>query len=406
MFKRLTVIVSLAFIACNTNAPTGTPASDSTTAGDPVETKSANTDYKPAFAGQTRIGSIKTTTAIQSSVISSDLQRPWGITTLPDGRLLITQKEGTMRIATTAGQLSAPITGIPPVNSGGQGGLLDVATDPNFGSNRMLYWSFSMSVDGGNLTAVAKGRLSADEKKIENATVIYKAIPAYNNTMHYGSRIVFDKTGHMFVSTGERSDLATRPMAQHLNAALGKIVRITTDGKPAPGNPFLNTPNALPEIYSYGHRNVQGLALHPATGELWETEMGPRGGDELNKIDAGKNYGWPLITYGIEYGGEKISNGATQKAGLEQPVYYWDPVLSPSGMTFYSGNAIPEWNNNVFICGLNSNHISRLTLENNRITGEERLLANEGQRFRDITQGNDGALYAVTDGGKLYRLGK
>ncbi len=396
------------FFACNTSSHSGNTGSDtsSTANGDPVETKAANTNYKPAFEGQTRIGGVKTATPYESKIVTNELSRPWGITTLPDGRLLITQKEGTMRIVTTAGAVGAAITGLPKVNSGGQGGLLDVTTDPDFSTNRMVYWTFTEPVNGGNLTAVAKGKLSADEKTIENAVVIFRAIPAYDNTMHFGSRVVFDRSGHLFVSAGERSDLATRPQAQHLNSGYGKVFRITKDGKPAAGNPFLSNSNALPEIYSYGHRNPQGLAIHPATGDLWLSEMGPRGGDELNLIQAGKNYGWPAITYGIEYSGAKISGGATQKEGMEQPVYYWDPVLSPSGMIFYSGDAIPEWKNNVFICGLNSNHIARLVIENNKVTGEERLLANEGQRFRDITQGNDGALYAVTDDGRLYRVGK
>jgi aldose sugar dehydrogenase len=395
------------FFACNTsshnndNADTKVPSN-----GDPVETKAANTNYKPAFEGQTRIGGVKTTTSYEAKVITNGLSRPWGITTLPDGRLLITQKEGNMRIVTTTGQLVASIAGFPKVNSGAQGGLLDVTIDPAFSTNRMVYWTFSEPVTGGNVTSVAKGRLSDDERTIENPMVLYRANPPYDNGMHFGSRVVFDRSGHLFVSAGERSDLATRPQAQHLNSGYGKIVRITTDGKPAAGNPFLNNSSAKPEIYSYGHRNPQGLAIHPVTGDLWETEMGPRGGDELNRIEAGKNYGWPAITYGIEYGGEKISGGATQKEGMEQPVYYWDPVLSPSGMIFYSGNAIPEWKNNVFICGLNSNHIARLVIENNKVTGEERLLADQGQRFRDITEGNDGALYAITDDGRLYRIGK
>jgi glucose/arabinose dehydrogenase len=224
--------------------------------------------------------------------------------------------------------------------------------------------------------------------------------------MHFGSRILVDREGYLFVSTGERSDKETRPQAQDLNSGYGKVVRISKDGQPAPGNPFIGRAGARPEIYTYGHRNPQGMAFHPETGELWLSEMGPRGGDELNRIQAGKNYGWAAITYGIEYSGEKISGGATQKEGMEQPVYYWDPVLSPSGMTFYSGDGIPEWKNNVFLAGLNSNHISRLVLQNNRVVGEERLLSGEGQRFRDVAQGKDGALYAVTDQGRLYRIAR
>jgi glucose/arabinose dehydrogenase len=247
--------------------------------------------------------------------------------------------------------------------------------------------------------------LSNDEKTIENARVIYRATPAHNSALHYGGRILFDKTGSLFISTGERSDLETRPRAQYLNSALGKVIRITPEGKPAPGNPFEHTANARPELYSYGHRNVQSLALNPVTGDLWEAEFGPRGGDELNLIRPGKNYGWPVITYGIEYSGPKIGDGIQVHAGMEQPVYYWDPVISPSGMTFYSSNAIPEWKNNLFISSLSGMHIDRLIIQNNKVTGEERLLSGEGQRFRDITQGNDGALYAITDQGRLYRIG-
>lgn len=374
--------------------------------GQPVETKAPNSDYKPAFKGQTRIGSVKTKAAYEARVITRDLKSPWGITLLPDGRFLITEKRGSMRIVSGDGKVSEAITGIPEVNSRGQGGLLGITIDPAFSQNRMVYWVFSENSSKGNLTAVAKGKLSADEKKIENATVIYRAEPAYNGTLHYGGRILFDKSGNLFVSTGERSDLQTRPQAQQLNSALGKVVRITKDGKPAAGNPFAGNANARPEIYSYGHRNVQGLAMNPATGDLWEDEFGPRGGDEVNLIQPGKNYGWATITYGIEYSGEKVGAGITQQAGLEQPVYYWDPVVSPSGASFYSGNAMAEWKNNLFIGCLSGQHIVRLVIQNNKVVGEERLLSNEGQRFRDITQGKDEALYAVTDEGRLYRVGK
>ncbi len=409
MYKGVLKVLAATIIAtsCGTqdnNATTAAAISDSTYK--PVETKSPNSNYKPAFAGQTRVASVKTTTAYEGKVLSNKLERPWGITALPDGRLLITEKGGTMRIVTTSGILSAPLTGIPKVNDGGQGGLLDVTTDPAFSTNRMVYWTFSEPTSGGNLTAVAKGKLSADEKGMENVVVIYRATPAYNGTLHYGSRILVDKSGNLIVSTGERSDLVTRPQAQSLQSALGKVIRITKDGKPAPGNPFLNNSNARPEFYSYGHRNVQGLAFHPETGDLWENEFGPRGGDELNLIRPGKNYGWPTITYGVEYSGEKVGQGITQQSGLEQPVYYWDPVVSPSGMTFYSGKNIPEWKNNLFIGGLSSTHIVRLVINNNKVVGEERILAGEGQRFRAVTEGTDGALYAITDEGRLYRINK
>jgi aldose sugar dehydrogenase len=411
MHKFLPAYVSgfiLLLTACSTT-PNGTNANASSTTDQgnaPVETKAPNTDYKPAFPGQTRIAGVKTTTPYQGKIITDQLDRPWGIATLPDGRLLVTQKAGTMRIVSLDGNVSQTITGLPPVNASGQGGLLGLTLDPAFTTNRMVYWCFSDKTPEGNLTAVGKGKLSVDEKRIENPTIIYRATPAYNGNLHYGGRILFDKTGNLFVSTGERSDLVTRPRAQDLTAALGKVLRITPDGQPAPGNPFANNANARPEIYSYGHRNVQGLAFHPETGDLWENEFGPRGGDELNLLQPGKNYGWPIISYGYEYSGQRIPGGITQKEGLEQPVYYWDPVLSPSGMTFYTGDNMQEWKNNLFIAGLNSNHIARIIINNNKVVGEERILASENQRFRDVAQGKDGALYAITDEGRLYRIAK
>ena len=404
-------VASLLLCACGTNTPSKSVASsDSSVANSAstgVETNPPNSPYKPAFEGQTRIKALHSQTAYEGKLLSKDLTKPWAIISLPDGRLLITQKEGTMRIASTDGKLSDPIKGIPEVNSDGQGGLLGVALDPAFAKNRMIYWTFSEKTPTGNLTAVAKGKLSADEKTIENSKVIYEATPAHKSDLHYGGRILFDKTGNIVFSTGERSDKETRPLAQSLQTSLGKIIRITADGKPAPGNPFFDSDKpARPELYSNGHRNVQSLSFHPVTGDLWEAEFGPKGGDELNRIQPGKNYGWPTITYGMEYSGEKVGEGITQKEGLEQPNYYWDPVLSPSGMTFYTGSEIPEWKNNLFISGLSSNHIARLVIENNKVVGEERILADEGQRFRDVTQGKDGALYAVTDEGRLYRIGK
>lgn len=372
----------------------------------PVETKAPNSNYKPAFAGQTRIAGVKTSTAYEGKVLTTALQNPWGIAVLPDGRFLVTQKKGQMRIVTTTGTVGEPINGIPAVNPAGQGGLLGLTLDPAFAQNRMVYWCFSENSAEGNLTAVAKGKLSADEKSMENVTVIYRATPAYKGTLHYGGRIVFDKTGNIIMSTGERSDLETRPQAQQLNSGLGKTIRITKEGKPAPGNPFAGKANTRPELYSYGHRNVQGLTINPATGDLWEHEFGPRGGDELNRVVPGKNYGWATITYGIEYSGQKVGEGIQQKAGLEQPVYYWDPVVSPSGMTFYTGNNMPEWKGNLFISCLSGQHVARLIIKNNKVTGEERLLEAEKQRFRDIVQGKDGALYTITDQGRLYRIGK
>ncbi|MEO8534583.1 MAG: PQQ-dependent sugar dehydrogenase [Flavobacterium sp.] len=413
--QHILVYLSVLFIAvfqvsCNndTNSNDDGDDDDPIATLPPVETKPANSKYNAAFKGQTRIGGVKTATAYTVKVFATGLTSPWGMENLPDGRILVTQKNGTMRIVTQSGTVGGTITGIPPVNSTGQGGLLDVAIDPDFATNRMVYWSFSFNGNAGTATAVAKGKLSADETKIENAVIIYKAIPEFNSTLHYGSRLAWDKQGNLFVSTGERSDIASRPLAQKLDAALGKIVRITKNGEPAAGNPFIGQAGVLPEIYSYGHRNPQGLAIHPVTGDLWEVEHGPLGGDELNKITASKNYGWPTITYGLEYSGATIGEGITTKSGMEQPVYYWDPVVSPSGITFYSSSVISEWTNNLFLASLSGQHVIRLIIKDNVVVGEERLLTTYNSRFRDILEGKDGALYAVTDAasGSIYRIGK
>lgn len=376
-----------------------------TSIGQPVETNKPNSDYKPAFVGQTRINGVKTTTAYKVEKIADKVGAPFAIVSMPDGRLMVTIKSGYMEIRDTNGKLVKKITGLPPVVFAGQGGLLDVAFDPNFSSNKMMYWSFSEKYAPGNLTAVAKGKLNEAAGTVENATVIFRATPALNSNLHFGSRLVFDKDGNLFVSAGERSILEGRAQAQKLESHLGKIFKITKDGKAAPGNPFLNKAGAMPEIYSYGNRNVQGLDINPATGELWEAEFGPRGGDEINIIRAGKNYGWPVITYGIEYSGEKIGGAIQQQAGMEQPVYYFDPVISPSGICFYKGNAIPEWQNNLFVASLSGTHVDRLVVKNNKVVGEERLLSDIKNRFRDVTYMNN-MLYAITDDGDIYRVSK
>ena len=360
--------------------------------------------YQSAFAGQTRIEGVKTKTAYKVDILNSNLGKPWGITNLPDGRFLITEKSGFMNILSANGKTVSKVEGFPKVDDKGQGGLLDVALDPDFATNRMIFWTFSEPVSGGNHTAVGKGKLSADEKKIENPQIIFRATPTYDGKLHYGSRLVFDKEGNLFVSTGERSDMETRPLAQNTMAYLGKVLKITKDGKPASGNPYVNQTKFQPEIYSYGHRNPQGLAMDEK-GQLWEAEMGPKGGDEINLIQPGKNYGWGDVTYGREYSGTKVSAGIQQKEGTEQPVYYWDPSISMSGITFYTGN-INEWKNNLFLGGLSGEKIIRLVIENNKVVGEEWLLEDQKERFRDVLNGSDGNLYGITDSGKLYKVSK
>jgi glucose/arabinose dehydrogenase len=372
------------------------------------ETKTAakpGSGYKPAFEGQTMIKAVTTTTPYKVDSLAGKLEHPWAIIPFPGNRLLVTLRIGYMELLSAEGAVLKKITGFPKVVDSGQGGLLDVALDPEFAKNKTIYWSFSEAKDTGNLTAVAKGELDENDTVIKNPRVIFRAGPLLKSSFHFGSRLQFDKEGYLFVTAGERSILEGRKQAQWLNSGLGKIFRITKEGQAAPGNPFINQKDARPEIYSYGHRNPQSLDINPATGDLWEAEFGPMGGDELNLIKPGKNYGWPTITYGLEYNGKKIGDSIQQKEGMEQPVYYWDPVLSPSGMKFYSGDGIAEWKNNLFICGLSSTHIARLVIENNKVVGEESLLKDKRERFRDIAEMN-GMLYTVTDGGYLFRISK
>ena len=357
----------------------------------PVETRRANTDYQPAFAGQTRAPGMKTNETYRVDILTQDLDKPWALAALPDGRLAITEKDGTMRLYRTDGALSGKIVGFPQVESGGQGGLLDLLPAQDFQASRILYFSLAEKTAEGSLTAVGRGRLSDDETRIEDFRVLYRAYPYYNVGAHFGSRLAWGKDGSLFVSTGDRQSAGTRAMAQDPSSGYGKIIRLSPEGQA--------------ETYSLGHRNVQGMAVHPLTQELWASEMGPRGGDEINLILPGKNYGWPVISYGNEYSGRRIGDGLTRLEGMEQPVYYWDSVLAPSGMSFYASEAISEWQYDLFVGGLAGQHISRLKIRDGRVIGEERLLENENQRFRDLAEGLDGALYAVTDGGRLYRIG-
>lgn len=369
----------------------------------PIETRSPETRYKPAFEGQTRVCAVDSKVAFNTTVITKSLDHPWAVEPLPNGDLLVSEKPGKLRIVSQDGKLGAPIAGVPRVDARGQGGLLDVALSPDFPSDRTLYWSFTEPRKGGNGTSVAKGVLSEDGKRVENVKVIFRVLPTYDNNMHFGSRLAFGPDGMLYVTDGERSDLETRPQAQHLDSHLGKVLRITPEGKPAPGNPFLGKSDVLPEIWSYGHRNVQA-ATFDSEGNFWDIEHGPRGGDELNLVQKGKNYGWPLATYGIEYSGDEITTNKPHREGYEQPVYYWDPVIAPSGAQFYSGDAFPEWKNNLFIGALKEQRLVRLVIEDKRVVGEQHLLTDRGQRIRDVRQGPDGALYLVTDGGQLLKL--
>jgi glucose/arabinose dehydrogenase len=336
--------------------------------------------------------------------VARNLQNPWGLAFLPDSRMLVTERPGRLRMVDPAGNLSEPIKGLPRIAARGQGGLLDVAIDPNFAQNRLVYLSFAEDRGEGKAgTSVAKARLSTDGTSLEDTQVIFRQEPSYTGNNHWGSRLVFDRSGHLFVTLGDRFDL--RDQAQNPANHIGKIVRITTDGKAAPGNPVASGGNAQPEIWSLGHRNVQAAALHPTSGELWTVEHGARGGDEVNIPQKGKNYGWPVISYGVHYSGEKIGEG-TRKPGLEQPAYYWDPSIAPSGMAFYTGDKFPAWRGSVLVGALASKLVSRLETDGRKVTGEERMLQNLGERIRDVRQGPDGLVYLLTDSrqGRILRM--
>lgn len=373
---------------------------------DPVETNAPNTQFQSAFVGQTRARGVITQTPYSSTILTNQLLEPWGVDVLPNGDIIITEKSGRLRILKTDGTLSNPIRGFPSLNTNGQGGLLDIAVSPNFNEDRMLYFTLSLRTPNGSLSAVAKAQLTLDYSSLDQMTIIHQATPAFNGNGHFGSRIVFDKDGNLLISTGDRQSLQTRNNAQSLNNGHGKIIRIDTEGNPIADNPFISQSGYARYVFAYGLRNTQGLAIHPVTGQLWGSDMGPRGGDELNLILSSHNHGWPTITYGLEYNGALINQGRTQNEGMEQPIYYWDPAIAPSGMMFYASDVIKEWENNIFIATLRGNHIVRLVLEDNKVIGEERLLANEGQRFRDLALGLNGEIYAITDEGRLYKINK
>ena len=401
------IVAGFALIACSqesaaANDTKGTTARSS--GCNPLEFRQANVpSQRPAFAEQTRVCGVTANVAFTVTVVTKRLANPWSVEPLPNGELLVTEKSGRIRIVSGAGSIGEPIRGVPAVDDRGQGGLLDVALSPAFASDRTIYWSYSEPRQGGNATSVARGVLSADRTRLDNVRVIFRALPTYDGTMHYGSRLAFGRDGMLYITLGERSSKTVRPQAQQMNSHMGKIIRIRPDGTVPPDNPFAGQANARPEIWSVGHRNVQAAAFD-AQGRLWIIDHGPRGGDELNLVEKGKNYGWPVVTFGEEYSGDAIANAVTSRTGFVDPVYYWDPVIAPSGAQFYSGNAFPAWKGNLFVGALREQRLVRLVLNNNRVTGEEHLLVDRDQRVRDVRQGPDGALYVVTDEGELWRI--
>lgn len=335
--------------------------------------------------------------------VARGLENPWGLAFLPDGRMLVTERPGRLRLVDRDGRLSPPLSGVPQVHATGQGGLLGIALDPRFSENRRVYLSFSERRGGDtNSTSVFRGRLNEAATGLTEGRVIYRQEPAFASRLHFGSRLVFDRTGNLFVTSGDRF----QHMQEAQNAAntIAKVVRITTDGAPAPGNPV--RAGWHPAVWSLGHRNMQGAALHPGTGELWISNHGPRGGDGLYVVRAGRNYGWPLISWGAHYDGRPVNGGLREREGLDQPLVYWTPSIAPSGLAFYTGDLFPDWRGNLFSGALAGQMLVRMVLDGDRVVSQERLLTGLGHRFRDVQQGPDGALWLLTDSpeGELLRL--
>jgi aldose sugar dehydrogenase len=337
-------------------------------------------------------------------VVAEGLEHPWGLALLPGepaGRMLVTERSGKMRLVTADGKLGAPLVGVPAVHAVNQGGLLDVVAAPDFARSRSIYFSFAQPATGGARTAVASAQLG--DGKLENVKVIFAQADVISGGHHFGSRIAIARDGSLFITTGDR--YSEKDKAQSLESHLGKVIHINADGSPAKDNPYLNHASARKEVWSYGHRNMQGAAIHPASGKLWTHEHGPRGGDEINIPQAGKNYGWPVIGYGIDYSGLRIHD-ATAKAGMEQPLHYWVPSIAPSGMAFYTAERFPQWKNSLFVGALAGEHLARLTLDGEKVVAEERLLVDRKERIRDVRQGPDGYMYVITDerNGKILRV--
>ncbi len=353
---------------------------------------------EPAFEGQTRAPRPAQEVAVATETVAEGLPGLWAMEFLPDGRMLVTAKQGALHIVSAGGEPGPAIEGVPEVDAAGQGGLLDVVLAPDYAESGRIFFSFSEPREGGgNGTSVARARLVADEAgggSLEDLEIVFRQTPAYAGNKHFGSRLVFAPDGTLFVTVGERSDTPIRDQAQDLTSGLGKVFRINPDGSAPEDNPFVGHAAIQPEIWSYGHRNLQS-AIVDGVGRLWTVEHGPKGGDELNRPLAGRNYGWPVITYGLTYGGRPVGKGITQMAGMEQPVYYWDPVIAPSGMALYDGEAIPEWQGRILIGGLVSQGLVILELEGERVASEARVPL--GERIVDVRVGPDGAVYAVTE---------
>lgn len=404
MLRVAALIASFGLVGCqaatqdiSATAPQSPSTEEQVVAAPPVAQGEPNKkDAEPAFDGQNRAPAVDSGLRFEVEIVASDLDEPWGIALLPNDGVLVTERTGRLLHVSQAGQVNE-VSGVPELMTRGQGGLLDISVSPDFSDNRLVYFTFSENRgEGQNGTSLARGVMDDTHTSLSNVEVIFRQTPAWASPLHFGSNLEWSREGYLYVTLGERSMPEPRELAQDLGGLLGKVVRLNDDGSPAAGNPFEDQEGARPEIWSYGHRNVQGAAIHPETGKLWTIEHGPRGGDELNISEAGKNYGWPVISYGIEYRGGPIGAGITSEEGMEQPVYYWDPVIAPGDMTFYEGDLFP-WRGNLLIAGL-AGYLVRLELDGERVVGEERVLQSVG-RIRDVQEARDGSLWLITDQG-------
>lgn len=412
-FKTIGIALCIGLISgCGgKKTPNGTPPDpdpEPPITGDPVNAGPPNaTGQIPAFAEQTRAPEVGSNMEFNLDTVTSSLSNPWGMAFLPNGDLLITEKRGRLKQISQDGSVVNPdIGGLPGVVSSGQGGLMDINLAPDFNLSRWVYLSYTESREGNNQTGttVGRGKLSADNSSLTDFEVIFRQTPSWRSGQHFGSRLVWTPEGQLYITLGERSNnYDSRVLAQDLNGLLGKVVKINADGSIPDDNPFKDG-GGMPHIWSYGHRNIQGAVLHPETKALWTIEHGPQGGDELNRPEAGKNYGWPTISYGEDYGGSPMRGDITAQEGMEQPVYYWDPVIAPAGMAFYDGDMFEEWQGNLLIGSLNPGGLVRLVLRGNLIAGEERLLESPQNRVRDVETAEDGSVWLITDDGKLIRL--
>jgi len=375
--------------------------------GQPVEKRPPNAAGQlPAFKEQTRAPYLPSNVAVKVETVTDALEFPWGMAFLPDGRILVSERKGKLRLV-SGSTVSPPVEGVPEVLNMAVSGMMDVAIDPDFARNHLIYWAYVEARNPGADTTVARGRLvDGPTPHLEDVKVIYRQkpdLPAIHSS--FGGRLLFDRAGALFVTLGDLDAEELRPNVQKLDTGVGKLVRITQDGAAAKGDPFVRKAGVLPELWARGFRNPLGIAFRPGTQQLWVTDVGPRGGDELNLVRRGGNYGWPVVSYGKEYSGKQLGEG-TQKRGMEQPVYYWDPVISPSSLAFYDGKLFPTWKGNAFVTSLSQSHLARLVLKGDKVVGEERLLTDLRERLRQVKQGPDGALYVLNDmeKGKLLRL--